>query len=203
MNSLVPLAEVDVVPLASFAQSSMFDFSKNHFELFGLPVGFRLDREQLDTRYRSLQRALHPDRYANATDQEKRLSMQAATRVNEAYNTLKDALARARYLLELHGLDLGADNETTKDAAFLMQQMELREALEAARSRPDPYAHIADLLVQINRDLKTLSGQLALSFETPTPDQLEAAREAVIKMQFLQKCRADAEHLEAQLDEAY
>lgn len=181
----------------------MFDFSKNHFELFGLPVGFRLDREQLDARYRSLQRALHPDRYATGTDQEKRLSMQAATRVNEAYNTLKDGLARARYLLELHGVDLGADNETTRDTAFLMEQMELREALEAARSHPDPYPQISELLARINRDVKILSGQLALSFETPTPEHLEAARDTVSKMQFLQKFRADAEHLEAQLDEAY
>ena len=67
----------------------MLDFSKNYFELFGLPVGFEVDGTKLASRYRDLQRAVHPDRYTNATEQEKRLSMQVATRLNDALDTLK------------------------------------------------------------------------------------------------------------------
>ncbi|HXK57292.1 MAG TPA: hypothetical protein PLZ16_11665 [Gammaproteobacteria bacterium] len=54
----------------------MLDFSKNYFELFGLPVGYIIDKVQLAERYRELQRVVHPDRFANASEQEKRLSMQ-------------------------------------------------------------------------------------------------------------------------------
>ena len=67
----------------------MLDFSRNHFELFGLPVGFDMDRDLLAERYLALQAAVHPDRFASAPDQERRLSMQASTRVNEAFQTLK------------------------------------------------------------------------------------------------------------------
>ncbi|MES9845310.1 MAG: Fe-S protein assembly co-chaperone HscB, partial [Candidatus Sedimenticola sp. 6PFRAG5] len=86
----------------------MLDFSKNYFELFGLPAGYIIDAEQLSGRYRELQRVVHPDRYANASDQERRLSMQGATRINEAFDTLKDPIQRARYLLSLNGIDVDA-----------------------------------------------------------------------------------------------
>jgi molecular chaperone HscB len=178
------------------------DFSKNYFELFGLPVGYIVDGEQLAARYRELQRVLHPDRYAGASDQERRLSLQGTTLVNEAFQTLKDPLLRGRYLLSLHGIDLDARPETTHDAAFLMGQMELREELEEARQHADPYAELSRILAGIDRRINTLVAQMAVHFETPTPEQLDAAREILRKMQFLQKLRRDAERIEEQLEEA-
>ena len=181
----------------------MLDFSKNYFELFGLPVGYIIDKNQLAERYRELQRVVHPDRFANATEQERRLSMQGAVRINEAYQTLKDPIERARYMLSLNGIEMDAQQETTRDSAFLMEQLELREELEASRGKPDPYAAVADLMAEINRRISNMVGQMAVRFETPTPEQLEAAREILRKMQFLQKFRHDAETLEAELDEAF
>jgi molecular chaperone HscB len=180
----------------------MLDFSKNYFELFGMPVGFLVDTAELARRYRELQRVVHPDRYANATDRERRLSMQGATRINEAFEVLKDPVSRARYLLRLNGIDVDADKDTTSDTAFLMEQLELREQLENARSERDPYGAIAALMDHINATMKRLTGQLALELETASPDQLRQARETVRKMQFLQKLRIQAEGLEAELDEA-
>ena len=84
----------------------MLDFSKNFFELFGLPVGFLVDGQELAVRYRELQKVVHPDRYAAAGEQSQRLSLQGATLVNEAYETLKDPLKRARYLLTLKGVEI-------------------------------------------------------------------------------------------------
>lgn len=107
---------------------------QDHFELFGLPRRFALDGAMLDRAYRDLQARVHPDKYAQASDAEKRVAMQWATRVNEAYQTLKTPLARARYLCELAGVDLGLGSNTAMPAQFLMQQMEWREALDAARA---------------------------------------------------------------------
>ena len=179
----------------------MLDFSKNYFELFGLPVGYILDTDQLAERFRELQRVVHPDRYANASDQERRLSMQGATRINEAYQTLKDPIRRAHYLLSLHGIDTDVEKETTRDTTFLMEQLELREKLEQARHQDDPYAAINALVVDINQRITSLVGQMALQFEEATPEQLEAAREILRKMQFLRKFKSDSEALEAELDE--
>ena len=180
----------------------MLDFKKNYFELFGLPVSYIVDMDRLATRYRELQRVMHPDRYASASDHERRLSIQGATQVNQAHETLKDPIQRARYMLSLKGMDTGTDNETTKDAAFLMEQLELREALEEARDRPDPYAAISELMAGISKRINGLVGQLAVQFETGGTEQLEAAKETLRKMQFLQKLRNDAESIESELDEA-
>jgi molecular chaperone HscB len=177
------------------------DLSKNYFELFGLPVGFGVDAEQLKARYRELQRVLHPDRYAGASDQERRLSMQGATLVNEALQTLKDPMLRGRYLLSLYGIGLDAHGETTQDAAFLMEQMELREELEEARHHRDPQPEIRRILAGIDRRINTLVARMALHFEDPAPEQLTAVSEVLRKMQFLQKLRRDAERLEEQFDE--
>jgi molecular chaperone HscB len=110
---------------------------QNHFELFHLPQAFDVDMKALDEAYREVQNQVHPDRFAAASDAEKRVAMQWATRANEAYRTLKHPLKRAIYLCELHGVDLGIESNTAMPPAFLMQQMEWREALEDALADKD------------------------------------------------------------------
>ena len=113
------------------------DLKADHFALFGLQRGFRLDLSDLDSRYRDIQAQVHPDRFAHAGEAERRLSMQWATHANEAYSTLKKPLERAKYLLHLAGHDIQAENNTAMPADFLMEQMEWREAVIEARSGGD------------------------------------------------------------------
>ncbi len=110
---------------------------QNHFDLFQLPQQFKMDASALDVAYHEVQNRVHPDKFVNATDAEKRVAMQWATRANEAYQTLKDSLKRAAYLCELHGIDLQTESNTAMPVAFLMQQMEWREALDDARAAKD------------------------------------------------------------------
>ena len=107
---------------------------KNHFELFGLTPAYALDLEKLDSAYRDIQARIHPDKFAHAGDAERRASMQMTTQVNEAYRTLKSPLRRAVYLLELNGIDVAFETDTAMPKDFLMEQMELRERLEEAKS---------------------------------------------------------------------
>ncbi|MDB5918051.1 MAG: Fe-S protein assembly co-chaperone HscB, partial [Massilia sp.] len=110
---------------------------QNHFDLFQLPARFTIDVKALDAAYRDVQGQVHPDRFINATDAEKRVAMQWATRANEAYQTLKNPQKRARYLCELNGVDLQTESNTAMPMDFLMQQMEWREALGEARAAKD------------------------------------------------------------------
>lgn len=181
----------------------MLDFHQNHFRLFGLPEHFALDLDDLSERYLRLRQTVHPDLYATAGEREKRLSLQASTQVNEAYQTLKDPLARARYLLNLLTGGQGDDQETTKDMAFLMEQMELREALAEAREAPDPFAGITRVRDRLSRQSRQLIAQLATSLEPDADLDQEALRELIRKLQFVRKCEAEAEALEADLDEAF
>jgi molecular chaperone HscB len=108
--------------------------SDSDFDLFGIPVHFAQDRAMLDTRWKALQTEVHPDRFASEGGAAQRVAMQWAIRVNEAYQRLKDPLKRAAYLCELHGAPIEAENNTAMPGAFLMQQMEWREALDEART---------------------------------------------------------------------
>ena len=180
----------------------MFDFSKNYFELFGMPVGFLVNADELAVRYRELQKVVHPDRFAAAGEHSQRLSLQSATMVNEAYETLKQPLSRAKYLLSIKGVDIDPQRQTLNDPAFLMQQMELREALAAVRSAGDPHAQLDVLLREIGGMIKSQVAQLAVQFEESSPEQLAAAAQTVQKMQFLNKLHAEAEAVEADLEES-
>ncbi|MDD2610862.1 MAG: Fe-S protein assembly co-chaperone HscB [Giesbergeria sp.] len=107
------------------------------FELFGLPQRFAQERSAIDSRWKELQREAHPDRFAAQGAAAQRVAMQWSVRINEAYQRLKDPQRRAAYLCELHGVPIRAEDNTAMPAAFLMQQMEWREALEEAQTLPD------------------------------------------------------------------
>lgn len=62
-----------------------------------------------------------------------RVAMQWSVRINEAYQRLKEPLRRAAYLCELLGAPVRAEDNTSMPTAFLMQQMEWREALDDAQ----------------------------------------------------------------------
>jgi molecular chaperone HscB len=116
---------------------------QNHFELFQLPQQFSLDQAGLDSAFRDVQSKVHPDKFVQASDAEKRVAMQWSTRANEAYQTLKKPLKRATYLCELQGVDLQTESNTSMPAAFLMQQIEWREAFDDARMAKDQNALFA------------------------------------------------------------
>jgi molecular chaperone HscB len=106
------------------------------FELFGLTRQFAQDRAALDARWKALQREAHPDKFAAQGAAAQRVAMQWSVRINEAYQRLKDPLKRAAYLCELGGAPVNAHSNTAMPAAFLMQQMEWREALDDADAVP-------------------------------------------------------------------
>ena len=130
----------------------MINFHHNHFELFGLPQRFHLDLAQLDEAYRGIQSQVHPDRFVRASDAERRVSMQSATQVNEAYRTLKNPLARARYLLALQHVDVASESNTAMPADFLLQQMQWRESVEEAAHQPEALAALARRLAEEMKD---------------------------------------------------
>ncbi len=112
------------------------NLTADYFTLLGLPPTQAMELSQLDQHFRELQARVHPDKFADATSADQRLSMQWATRVNEAYQHLKSPIRRARYLLELNGLDVGIETNTAMPVEFLMAQMERREALDELKVSP-------------------------------------------------------------------
>lgn len=104
------------------------------FELFEIPVQFSQDRSVLDAKWKDLQREAHPDQFAAQGAAAQRIAMQWSVRINEAHNRLKDPLKRAAYLCELNGAPINAHTNTFMPPAFMMMQIEWREALEDAKT---------------------------------------------------------------------
>jgi molecular chaperone HscB len=162
----------------------MLDFSRNHFDLFGLPAAFDIDADQLDQAYRGIQAEIHPDKFAHAGEAEQRLSMQWSTRINEAYQTLRKPFERARYLLELNGVDAMDAKNTSMPADFLMQQIEWREALSDARE-----GHDMPALQTLEKELKVHAKNLQMQLGGLLDDQqnfIEAAN-VLRKVRFMDK----------------
>jgi molecular chaperone HscB len=176
----------------------MLDLTQNYFELFGLPVSFDVDPDSLTGHYRELQRVVHPDRYASGTEQERRLSMQGATLLNEALETLRDPLKRAHYLLRLKGVDPDHSQSQPMDSAFLMEQLELREELAELRGQSDPLAATGVFIGRVRRRIEEVVARLAARFAA---EALDAAVELVRELQFLRKLELEAENLEAELED--
>ena len=136
---------------------------------------------------------MHPDRFANAGDAERRASLQWTTRVNEAFQILKNPVARAKHILDLHGVDVAFETNTAMPAEFLMQQMELREALEAAVQRKDP-AVVDSLRRDLRDEEAALQKQIAEAIDAR--QDYQGAAGLVRKLMFLDR-------LDEEIDLAY
>jgi len=160
-----------------------FDPGQDFFALFDLPRAQGVDLDRLEALYRELQGRVHPDKHVHLSNVEQRLAMQWATHVNEAYQTLKDPLKRARYLLELHGHDIRLETNTAMPAAFLMAQMELREAVAEAKEGGD-----VDALDALHRRLKKeIRGEYANLQATLDSGKAERAGALVRQLMFQEK----------------
>lgn len=172
--------------------------NSNFFELFELPVSYEVDFNQVQQYYMALQKQVHPDKFANSSDQEKRLSMQQTSWINEAQSTLKDPVLRAIYLLKLKGTDINLENETTMDAAFLMQQLETRERLENVKKEDDPLAALDDMAKELKASTSSMMKGFAQSYEA---GQIDDAREWIRKLQFMQKAKKEINSLTADIED--
>lgn len=174
------------------------DLTADFFSLFELPRVFRLNLSELDSRFRDVQAQVHPDRFAHANEAERRLSMQWATHANEAYQTLKKPLERAKYLLHLAGHDIQAENNTAMPADFLMEQMEWREAVMEARGGRDHH-ELEHLYLRLQNDIRSRYDELGELLD----DRQDAAEatDRVRRLMFLEKLLYEIDDALASLED--
>jgi len=163
---------------------------QNYFQLFGLAPGFAIDRDAVERKYRKLQALLHPDRHAASGGQQQRIAMRQSALVNEAYGVLMDDCARAGHLLQLQGIELNDETDTTADAGFLAEQMELRERLQELGKCADPREAGAEA-AQLSRQAAASAAQVCDGFSRAWQGgDWQAAREYLLKMKFIGKLNA-------------
>ncbi len=161
---------------AGAAVVRVFRLMNNYFELLQMPQEYDVDLEQLKTRYETVRGQIHPDRFANKSDAEKRVAVQYSALLNDAYQTLLSPVKRAVYLLKLGGQDLDLEHETIADENFLVMQMQLRERIDAGE----------DVKSEIESNVKELTELLSQAFSS---NQLEKAKFLTQKLQFFIKIK--------------
>ncbi len=166
----------------------------DHFELFGLPPRFAIDLDALERAYKDVQGRVHPDRFAAGTAAERRVAMQWATRANEAYSTLRSPQKRAAYLVERAGVPIEAETNTAMPPAFLMQQMEWREALDEARGDP---AALNELRATMNEERDQVLAALGRAIDE-SRDYPQAAA-LVRQLMFIDRFAAEVGHADEAL----
>jgi len=169
----------------------MLDFNQNHFELFGLAPAFSIDLTQLEQSYRDIQAQVHPDKHAHLGDVERRLAMQWATHTNEAYQTLRQPLSRARYLLQSNGVDSGEETNTAMSPAFLMEQMEWREAIGEAKAA-EAVEDLERLAARLRQEMQQRHEGLRVSLDEKR--DFGRAAEQVRELKFMEKLREEILH---------
>jgi molecular chaperone HscB len=174
------------------------DLTQDYFSLFQLTPQYDVDLSELASQFRALQAIWHPDRFATADNEARRLSIQNTAFINEAYETLKKPRLRARYLLELNDVSFNDEMETSKDPMFLMQQMELRENIEEAEHADDPFEALDTVVAEVRSQAEQLEHEFKTAF---AEENLQAAKDVVLKMRFFERIKGEVKQLEEKLED--
>jgi molecular chaperone HscB len=179
--------------------------TKSYFEVLGVGRAFHLDERELEARYLSLSKQLHPDRHARATPHERLVAVTRTTELNDAYRVLKQPVKRAEYLLKLEGIDVADEKSASvkPDPALLMDMMERNEALAEARAAADA-AQVRQIAADVERERARALAAVDAGFhgyDCGDRSTLPAIAQALIALRYharlLEQIEAVAERSEA------
>jgi molecular chaperone HscB len=167
------------------ANLSGFD---DYFALFQLKPQFKIDRQALESAYLTVQQKVHPDVHAQASDSDKRVSMQLSALANSAYRTLMNPIQRGLYMCGRNGVDPQLETNTAMPAQFLMQQMEWRETLDDVRDQP---AKLDELYKEVEQTRANLLKEVELAIDGA--NDFELAAKQLRALLFIDKFSAELE----------
>ncbi len=164
----------------------------NYFEFFNLKPAFQIDEGELKRRFYENSRKYHPDFYTLASEAEQAANLELSTLNNQAYQTLADPDRRMKYLLEYKGA-LAAEGNNDIPPDFLMEMMELNEALMELEMAPDAEA-LETLQHQLKAQEDTLYAEVAAILaayddDTATTQELAAIKDYYLKKRYLLRIR--------------
>ena len=171
------------------------------FEIFGLPVRYALDADELEKRYRDLHRKLHPDRFARAEPRARRYSLERATSANAAYRVLGDPMKRAEELLGRRGIRFSETEGPKPDPEFLDEVLELRESLEEARAAHD-LARVREMAKDVGSRSQAATRVLAEGFDGAGASSDDALAAAFARLKYFRRFMDEVSEIEAQASDA-
>lgn len=171
----------------------------NYFQLFNIEVTFDVDLQQLSSSYQTLQKTVHPDKFAHASEQEQRIAVQKSAHINDVYQTLKNPLLRAEYMLVQRGVEMPNEQHSFNDTSFLMRQMELREMLEDVKFSSNVDAALLEVQSELSTEYLELSQLMKTQISENNSASNNAACDNLRKLKFYQKLNIEVDRLEDSL----
>ncbi|WP_057830600.1 co-chaperone HscB [Colwellia sp. TT2012] len=168
----------------------------NYFQLFGIEASFDVDLQNLSSNYQALQKAAHPDKFAHASEQDQRIAVQKSAQINDAYQTLKQPLPRAEYILVQRGVDMPNEQHSFSDTGFLLHQMELREMLEDVKLASDADAALLEVQQVLSSEYLQLTQLMRAQISENNSASNNAACDNLRKLKFYQKLNIEVDRLE-------
>ncbi|MCP4986462.1 MAG: co-chaperone HscB [Colwellia sp.] len=168
----------------------------NYFQLFNIEATFDVDLQNLSSSYQALQKTVHPDNFSHASEQEQRIAVQKSAQINDAYQTLKNPLQRAEYILVQRGVDIPNEQNTFGDTVFLMRQMELREMLEDIKLASDIDTALFEVQQVLSTEYQDLSMLMQAQIRENSSASNAAACDNLRKLKFYQKLNIEVDRLE-------
>ena len=116
----------------------------NYFEFFGLPIGFQVDTQKLRAAFMEIQKASHPDKFAQGTTEEQEVALEQSSLANKGFTLLNQKERILPYVLEILGI-LTPEEKYALEPDFLMEMMDLNEAWMDADDEPAKQAIIGQV----------------------------------------------------------
>lgn len=110
---------------------------EDYFAVFGWPRRLAIDGAELQRRFYELSRRYHPDRHALASPEEQARMLDVSARLNAAYRTLADPIARVAYLVRLEAGQPTREGAVEPDQVppeLLEEVFDVQELLAEARA---------------------------------------------------------------------
>ncbi|MEY4459801.1 MAG: hypothetical protein RIT38_1031 [Bacteroidota bacterium] len=147
----------------------------NYFELFGLPIGFQVDTKQLRATFMEIQKASHPDKFAQGSTDEQEAALEQSSLANKGFTLLNQKERILPYVLELLGI-MTPDEKYALEPDFLMEMMDLNEAWMDAEDDSDKQA----IIQQVEQIKKAIYAPIQTYMEMDQVDTI--SQEAMLQI---------------------
>ena len=163
----------------------------NYFELFDLPIGFQVDTIKLRSAFMDIQKASHPDKFTQASEEAQNEALEKSAVANKAFTLLNNRDKILPYVLEITGF-LEAEEKYALQPDFLMEMMELNEAWMEADSEAEKNKvkqQVQNIQNEIFTPVKALLE--APSIDTSSKEGMLQIKEYYYKKKYLDRILAD------------
>lgn len=158
----------------------------NYFNIFGLPIKYKIDSKILKQRFQILQSKFHPDVFISSSKAEQKSALKYSSLINQAWLTLSNDISRAEYIISLKNVE---KKEIIEDKHFLEKQFIFQERLQKIEILKDKKAILA-LIKNLENEIQEYLVRMAYQVNK---EEWEEAASIIYKLHFLKKLEKRAE----------